>query len=68
MINDHLETKCPRCGEGRLLGWNELNDEQRRLVSSLPGSLDYSQGERESTHRWCLNCLHEETENKPCNA
>jgi ribosomal protein L32 len=67
-MNDQLNAKCPRCGEGRLLGWDELSDEERTVVRSLSGSVDYSPGEREATHRWCTNCWYEETESEPCNA
>jgi uncharacterized protein (DUF983 family) len=68
MINNQFETKCPRCGEGRLRGWNELSDEERMLVQRLPGSADYTPAEREAMHRWCVNCGYEETENEPFDA
>lgn len=51
--------QCPRCGAGRLRGWNELNDEERELVRRLPASADYSLEERQATHRWCTRCWYE---------
>jgi Zn-finger nucleic acid-binding protein len=68
MMNDESEMRCPRCREGRLRGWKELGEEERMLVRRMPGSLDYSQAEREALHRWCMNCGYEETENGPLDA
>ncbi len=68
MINDQSETKCPRCGEGQLRDWNELSDEERMIVQRMPESVDYTPGEREAMHRWCMNCGYEETESEPCDA
>ena len=65
-MSDENRTLCPRCGEGRLRGWNELSEEDRMIVRRMPESLDYSPGERESLHRWCANCWYEETESAPC--
>jgi hypothetical protein len=61
-------TRCPRCGVGRLLGWDELNDEEREVVRRLPASADYSIAERQEMHRWCINCWHEEIESTPADA
>ncbi|HYJ48182.1 MAG TPA: hypothetical protein VEV81_16335 [Pyrinomonadaceae bacterium] len=60
--------RCPRCGEGRLVGWNELNEEEREVANRLPAAADYSAAERRATHRWCTNCWHEETEGAASNA
>jgi hypothetical protein len=68
MIDDQFEMKCPRCGEGRLVGWDELSEEEQQVARSLPGAVDYSPGEREAIHRWCTNCWYEETEIGPCDA
>ncbi len=67
-MSERFGTKCPRCGEGELRGWDELSEEERIVVRSLSGSVDYSPGERETTHRWCTNCWYEETESAPCDA
>jgi len=67
-MSERFGNACPRCGERPLRGWNELSDEERIVARSLAGSADYSPGERETTHRWCTNCWHEETESEPCDA
>ena len=67
-MNNQAKTKCPRCGEGQLRGWDELSEEERTVARSLSGSVDYSPGEREAMHRWCTNCWYEETESAPCDA
>jgi hypothetical protein len=51
-------SKCPRCLEGRLRSWTDLDDEERQIVLRLPGSAQYSKAERQS-HRWCTRCWHE---------
>jgi DNA-directed RNA polymerase subunit RPC12/RpoP len=56
------ENRCPRCGEGRLLNWRELDEEQREVVKRLPGSLDHIQPERETLLRWCPRCWFEATD------
>jgi hypothetical protein len=68
MMNEQSEINCPRCGEGQLRTWDELSEEERRVARSLPGSVDYTPGEREAMHRWCTNCWYEETESPPCDA
>ncbi|HEV7374289.1 MAG TPA: hypothetical protein VGN95_06210 [Pyrinomonadaceae bacterium] len=67
-MSDQFQTRCPRCGMGRLLGWDELNDEEREVVRRLPASADYSVGERQRMHRWCTNCWYEEIESQPADA
>lgn len=57
------EDRCPRCGEGRLLNWRDLDEEQREVVKRLPGSADFSRAEREERHRFCPRCWFESTEN-----
>jgi len=54
-------SKCPRCGEGRLLSWRVLSDEEREVVRRLPASADYSLDERKVTHRWCTRCWYEDS-------
>jgi hypothetical protein len=68
MMSNQFQTRCPRCGVGRLLGWDELNDEEREVVRRLPASADYSMEERQMMHRWCINCWHEEIESQPADA
>jgi len=54
------ESRCPRCGEGRLQAWIELSEEKRELVKRLPASADYSLDQRQARHRWCTRCWYEE--------
>ena len=61
-MNEQSTTVCPRCRTGRLIGWNELDPDQREVVKRLTGSADYSLSERQATHRWCVNCWYEETQ------
>jgi NMD protein affecting ribosome stability and mRNA decay len=67
-MNDQFEMQCPRCGVGRLRPWEELSEEERMVARRMPESMDYSQAEREATHRWCAQCGYEETENRPFDA
>ncbi|HMF57915.1 MAG TPA: hypothetical protein VK619_16350 [Pyrinomonadaceae bacterium] len=64
MTDTQFRDRCPQCGEGRLRSWRELNDEERMVVLRLPASADYTRAERESRHRWCARCWHEETETR----
>lgn len=68
MMNNQFGTKCPRCGEGHLRGWDELSEEERMVTERMPEAVDFSPGERQSMHRWCTNCGYEETESPPCDA
>ncbi len=54
----NIEDKCPRCGEGRLQGWQELSEDEREVVKRLLGSAEYAPAERMS-HRWCTRCWFE---------
>ena len=56
-----INNQCPRCGEGRLRVWTELNDEEREVVRRLPAAAEYDLGERKSRHRWCSRCWYEES-------
>ena len=53
-------SRCPRCGEGRLQSWSELGEEEREIVQRLPASADYNLEERKARHRWCVRCWYEE--------
>ena len=68
MTDNQSRTKCPRCGEGELRGWDELTEEEQMVVRRMPESVDYTPGEREAMHSWCMNCGYEETESRPCEA
>ena len=57
------EDRCPRCDEGTLLSWGELDEEQREIVKRLPGSVDYNSAER-ANHHWCPRCWFESIENE----
>ena len=46
-----LQRRCPRCGEGKLLSWTELDQEQREVVRRLPGAVDETPARRETSHR-----------------
>ncbi|HEX8707306.1 MAG TPA: hypothetical protein VF723_03505 [Pyrinomonadaceae bacterium] len=61
MTNATGQERCPRCGQGRLRGWLELDDEEREVVRRLHGSALYTPQERAATHRWCTHCWHELT-------
>lgn len=56
--------RCPRC-DGRLQTWAELSDEEREMIKRLPGSADYSPGERQARHRWCTRCWFEDSGDSP---
>lgn len=64
MTNNQSETKCPRCLEGKLRGWEELSKEQQLVARRMTEAVDYSHAERRATHRWCTNCWYEETESQ----
>lgn len=57
----NAERKCPRCHEGVMRAWDELNDEEHEVVRRLPAAADYTESARQATHRWCTRCWHEET-------
>jgi hypothetical protein len=63
-MDKHFTERCPRCGEGRLRSWHELNEEDRMVVERLPASADYHSSAREATHRWCSRCWYEEVDGK----
>lgn len=53
--------RCSKCHEGALHKWDELNEEEREVVTRLPGSTDYDPVERKALHRWCTRCWYETT-------
>ena len=54
--------RCPRCGEGRMRNWIELDEEERMIVRRLPLYSQVSADARESMIRWCTRCWYEETQ------
>jgi len=61
-------SRCPRCGEGRLQSWSELGEEETEIVRRLPTSADYDLDERKARHRWCVRCWYEEVSGTTHNA
>lgn len=57
------ESRCPRCHEGRLKPWNDLDDEEREIVRRLPIARESSLTERQHKNLWCTRCWHESLEN-----
>lgn len=53
------ESTCPRCGEGRLRAWADLNEEQRMIIERLPSPSNEYLEDRARTHRWCPRCWFE---------
>jgi len=59
------DRRCPRCHEGIMQTWEELNDDEQEVVRRLPASADFSEAERQATHRWCRRCWQEERTEAP---
>lgn len=55
----YSDARCPRCHEGRLKTWVELDDEERLVVERLPQSVEAELQERIETRRWCTRCWYE---------
>jgi hypothetical protein len=53
---------CRHCGAGVVKSWQELTDDEQKVVERLPAAKDYSREERKRTHHWCTRCW-QETEN-----
>jgi len=69
LMNDqNSRDVCPRCGAGRLRGFDELSEEEREVVRRLPASADYASGQRQTMHRWCTKCWYEATAPDSTNA
>lgn len=58
------DKNCPRCGEGRLRVWSELDDDEQEVVRRLPHARYYHLEERQATHSWCTRCWYESTRNE----
>jgi len=54
---------CPACGAARLRAWGELSEEEREVVRRIS-----TPAERETRHRWCVRCWHEEADDSPRSA
>jgi hypothetical protein len=55
----NIDERCPRCGEGRMKSWHELEDEEREVVKRLPAAAEGESEERQRQHRWCIRCWYE---------
>jgi len=51
---------CPRCEKRGLKTWAELSEEEREVVKRLGRPTEYSEEERQTSHRWCTRCWYEE--------
>jgi hypothetical protein len=67
-MNNFGENTCPRCGEGRLRTWADLNEEQRMIVERLPAPSNEYLEDRARTHRWCTLCWYESEAPTPTEA
>ncbi len=65
-MNSDLNTdkNCPRCGEGRLRTWSELDADEQEVVRRLPQARYYDLEERQATRSWCTRCWYESTGNE----
>jgi hypothetical protein len=61
-VHVKTERKCPRCHEGVMRAWYELDDEEQELVKRLPASADFTAEERQRSHQWCALCWYEAIE------
>jgi hypothetical protein len=59
-MDANSQKNCPKCQARAMKAWMELTGEQKFLVERLPGSADFTAGEREK-HRFCTRCWFEET-------
>jgi hypothetical protein len=57
----NTDRRCPRCQEGVLRPWDELNADEQEVAKRLPASADYAAAERQGTHQWCTHCWYEAT-------
>jgi ribosomal protein S27AE len=55
----NTDDRCPRCGEGSIKSWHELEEEEREVVKRLPASAEVDAAERQRLHRWCTRCWYE---------
>ncbi|MFN6964911.1 MAG: hypothetical protein ACK4S4_14250 [Pyrinomonadaceae bacterium] len=57
-LNAPFTDACPKCGFHRIVHYDDLTDDERRLTESLPGSAIYKKEDRKM-HRFCTRCWHE---------
>ncbi len=57
-MNTFNENSCPNCGFWRLKTWNELTEDEKRLVEALPRNTEFTKEERKK-HRFCEQCWFE---------
>ncbi len=55
----NTDDRCPRCGEGRMKSWRELEKEEHEVVRRLPASAEDAAAERQRLNRWCTRCWYE---------
>jgi hypothetical protein len=55
----NTDDRCPRCGEGSMKSWQELQDEEKEVVKRLPASAEEDAAQRQRLNRWCTRCWHE---------
>jgi Zn finger protein HypA/HybF involved in hydrogenase expression len=60
MLHTHKKI-CPKCHSPKMKNWQELIDDEKLLVKSLPLSAEITLEERKK-HRFCMRCWFEETE------
>jgi len=53
--------KCPRCGAMKVKTWNELTEDEKRLIKALPAAGEYPLSKRKK-HRFCTRCLFEDAD------
>jgi hypothetical protein len=52
------ESRCPKCHNGRMKSWQELDSEERMVAERLPLSAEISLTKRKK-HRFCTRCWFE---------
>ena len=60
----NTDKNCPRCGEGRLQVWSDLDDDEQEVVRRLPQARHYVLEDRQAMHSWCTRCWYESTRNE----
>ncbi|MDQ4122449.1 MAG: hypothetical protein M3209_13505 [Acidobacteriota bacterium] len=57
-MQNFKENVCPRCGNQKLKGWNELTEDEKILVEKLSLSAELRIDARRG-NRWCARCWYE---------
>ena len=53
------DSRCTRCGEGKIKAWSDLNDEEREVVKRLPSAVGHQTVDGQPMPRWCTRCWYE---------